>query len=50
MVAGLAVNFAVAKPPFAAPTKLKTTLDGNFIIINGWVLTREDVEAQFNAI
>jgi hypothetical protein len=46
-VAALALNVLLAKLPFGIEhtSKMVAANDG-FLIVNGWVLTREDVEAS----
>lgn len=46
----VAANFAVAKLSFGVEPRSNIALGDGFLIINGWVLTREDVEAEFNVI
>jgi hypothetical protein len=54
-VAGLTLNVILAKLPFEGKQGLKTegkqglktaTADQMFVIVNGWVLTREDIAAS----
>jgi hypothetical protein len=46
-IAGLAVNVVLAKLPFGTGPRLKmAAADQEFLIINGWVLTREDMVAS----
>jgi hypothetical protein len=53
-LAGLALCATVAKLPFGAerPSKM-TSADQEYVIVNGWVLTREDLaaaETSFDAV
>ncbi len=46
-IAGLAVNVVLAKLPFGVEQRSKMVAPNReFLIINGWVLTREDVAAS----
>ena len=46
-IAGLAVNVVLAKLPFGVEQSSKmTAANQEFLIVNGWVLTREDVAAS----
>ena len=46
-VAGLAIKVAFAKLPFSSEAELETAApDQQFVIVNGWVLTRDDVAAR----
>jgi hypothetical protein len=43
-IAGLAVNVVLAKLPSGIEQRSKmATADQEFLIVNGWVLTREDM-------
>ena len=43
-IAGLAINVVVAKLPFGTEQRPKIAAAGQeFLIVNGWVLTREDM-------
>jgi hypothetical protein len=45
-IAGLAIDVVLAKLPFGIEQKSKmASADQEFVIINGWVLTREDIAA-----
>jgi hypothetical protein len=50
LIAGLAANFALTKLSFGGAPRPKISRDDGFLIINGWVLTREDIKADFNVI
>lgn len=44
-MAGLALGAVAAELPFGAERSSKTAgLDHGYLIVNGWVLTREDLE------
>jgi hypothetical protein len=46
-IAGLAVNVVVAKRQFGIDRTSKMAIaDQEFLIINGWVLTRDDMAAS----
>jgi hypothetical protein len=45
-IAGLAVNVVLAKLPFGVEQSKMGAPNQEFLIINGWVLTREDVAAS----
>jgi hypothetical protein len=43
-IVGLAISAGVAKLPFEiAPRPIIPTADHEFVIVNGWVLTRDDL-------
>jgi hypothetical protein len=42
-IAGLVVSDIVAKPPFRAAKIPQLPAHQEFLIVNGWVLTREDL-------
>ena len=50
VIAAIVVNFPLAKLSFGMTPRSNMTLDDDFLIINGWVLTRKDVEAEVNVI
>jgi len=50
VITAIPANFALANLSFGVRPRSKITLDDGFLIINGWVLTREDIEAEFNVI
>lgn len=46
-IAGLTLNAVLAKLPFESKQGLKmAAADQMFVIVNGWVLTREDIAAS----
>jgi len=46
LIAGVAVNVVLAKLPFGNERLSKmTSLDQEYVIVNGWVLTRGDFAA-----
>ena len=46
-VAGLVLNAVLGKLPFGIEQRAKVVAESpGFVIINGWVLTREDVAAS----
>ena len=53
-IAGLTLNAVLAKLPFEGKQELKMAAeDQMFVIVNGWVLTREDIAASeitFNVV
>ena len=53
-IAGLTLNAVLAKLPFEGKQELKiAAADQMFVIVNGWVLTREDIAASkitFNVV
>ena len=46
----VAANFVLAKLSFGVEPRSNIALGDGFLIINGWVLTREDIEADLNVI
>ncbi len=46
-MAGLAINVVLAKLPFGVEQRSRmAAADQEFLIVNGWVLTREDIAAS----
>jgi hypothetical protein len=44
-IAGSALNAVLAKPSFGNKRWLEMPTTDQFVIVNGWVLTREDIAA-----